>query len=111
MDEDKVYKLIIRHDSITNWTINNPILALGEYAVEDDTHRIKRGDGQKAWNDLPYETFGLENLIPLIATEEIMQEVRVLIDNLKNTEIKNLEERVTALEEKEIEETVEEELK
>ena len=43
--------------------INNPILALGEYGVEDDTHRIKRGDGKSKWSELNYEHFGLEYMI------------------------------------------------
>ena len=60
MDEDIKYKIILRHDSSTNWTINNPIMAYGEYAVEDDTHRIKRGDGVTEWVALPYETFGVD---------------------------------------------------
>lgn len=56
---NQLYTIILRHDTSTNWTINNPILALGEYGVEDDTHRIKRGDGETGWKDLPYETFGI----------------------------------------------------
>ena len=64
MDEEKVYyTIILRHDTSTNWMINNPILALSEYGVEDDTHRVKRGDGQSNWADLPYEHFGLEYLV------------------------------------------------
>ena len=40
MDEEKVYyTIILRHDTSTNWMMNNPILALSEYGVEDDTHR------------------------------------------------------------------------
>lgn len=64
MDEEKVYyTIILRHDTSTNWMMNNPILALSEYGVEDDTHRVKRGDGQSNWSDLPYEHFGLEYLV------------------------------------------------
>lgn len=40
-EENKYYTIILRHDTSTQWTINDPILALGEYGVEDDTHRIK----------------------------------------------------------------------
>ena len=64
MDENKqLYTIIIRHDTSTQWAVNNPILTLGEYAVEDDTHRVKRGDGETEWNDLPYEEFGLVYLV------------------------------------------------
>lgn len=63
MEEEKFYTIILRHDESTQWMINNPILALGEYGVEDDTHRIKRGDGNTKWADLSYEHFGLEFLV------------------------------------------------
>ena len=65
MEEDnkQLYTIILRHDTSTQWAINNPILTLGEYAVEDDTHRVKRGDGETEWNDLPYEEFGLVYLV------------------------------------------------
>lgn len=64
MDENKqLYTIILRHDTSTQWAVNNPILTLGEYAVEDDTHRVKRGDGETEWNDLPYEEFGLVYLV------------------------------------------------
>lgn len=59
MEEDIKYKIILRHDISTNWTTNNPVLANGEYGIEDDTHRVKRGDGSTAWIDLSYETFGI----------------------------------------------------
>lgn len=65
MDENnqQLYTIILRHDTSTQWAVNNPILTLGEYAVEDDTHRVKRGDGETEWNELPYEEFGLAYLV------------------------------------------------
>lgn len=63
MEEEKFYTIILRHDDSTKWMINDPILALGEYGVEDDTHRIKRGDGRSKWSELQYEHFGLEYMI------------------------------------------------
>ena len=64
MDENKILgTIILRHDTSSNWLIHNPILALGEYGVEDDTHRVKRGDGQTNWENLDYEHFGLESII------------------------------------------------
>lgn len=63
MEEEKFYTIILRHDESTKWMINDPILALGEYGVEDDTHRIKRGDGKSKWSELNYEHFGLEYMI------------------------------------------------
>lgn len=61
--------IIPRHDTSSNWTLNDPILAYGEYGVEDDTHRVKRGDGENKWADLDYETFGIENIIATTAAE------------------------------------------
>lgn len=63
MEEQKYYTIILRHDTSTQWEVNNPILKLGEYGVEDDTHRVKRGDGITAWSDLLYEEFGLKYLV------------------------------------------------
>ena len=60
MEENQFYTIILRHDTSTEWMLNNPILALGEYGVEDDTHRVKRGDGIHTWDELLYETFGIE---------------------------------------------------
>lgn len=55
--------LIPRHDTSSNWGINDPVLENGEYGVEDDTHRVKRGDGKTPWTELPYETFGIEKML------------------------------------------------
>lgn len=63
MDENQLYTIILRHDTSTQWMIVNPVLALGEYGVEDDTHRIKRGDGIHTWSELTYDHFGFEYAI------------------------------------------------
>ena len=62
-DEKQYYTIVLRHDTSTNWMVNDPILYLGEYGVEDDTHRVKRGDGESKWSELNYEEFGLRYLI------------------------------------------------
>ncbi len=36
------------------WTKVNPVLSHGEPGCELDTHQLKVGDGNTAWNDLPY---------------------------------------------------------
>lgn len=46
--------LQIRHDTASNWTIRNPVLAAGEYGLETDTFWIKVGDGVRDWEHLPY---------------------------------------------------------
>ena len=47
-------RIQLRRDTSTNWTTNNPTLALGETGVETDTRKFKFGDGTTAWNSLPY---------------------------------------------------------
>ena len=47
-------RIQLRRDSSTNWTNNNPTLALGEMGIETDTKKFKFGDGSHAWNSLGY---------------------------------------------------------
>lgn len=47
-------KLRLRTDSAGNWRKANPVLLLGEVGFEEDTGRIKIGDGKSAWLVLPY---------------------------------------------------------
>lgn len=47
-------KIQLRRDLSANWQGTNPVLAQGEPGVELDTHKMKVGDGVKAWNDLGY---------------------------------------------------------
>lgn len=63
MEEQTFYSIILRHDTSTKWMVNNPILSLGEYGVEDDTHKVKRGDGESKWSELVYEDFGLKYIV------------------------------------------------
>lgn len=44
----------LRRDTSSNWTSENPILWDGQEGYETDTRRKKVGDGETAWNDLPY---------------------------------------------------------
>ena len=48
------YRIVLRRDTSTNWTTNNPVLLLGEPGYETDTARMKIGDGSTLWADLPY---------------------------------------------------------
>lgn len=50
----RVKRLILRNDDSRNWQINNPTLLRGEIGVENDTNRIKIGDGTNSWNKLRY---------------------------------------------------------
>ena len=44
----------LRRDTATNWTTNNPILAIGEAGFETDTKKMKVGDGVNTWTNLEY---------------------------------------------------------
>jgi hypothetical protein len=44
----------IRRDTASNWSSNNPTLAIGELGFVTDTLQLKIGSGSVAWNSLPY---------------------------------------------------------
>jgi len=44
----------LRHDTASNWTQANPVLAQGEMVSESDTLKLKLGDGTTAYNSLAY---------------------------------------------------------
>ena len=46
--------LQIRHDTAENWLSRNPVLAQGEYGLEDVNFLLKVGDGVRDWAHLPY---------------------------------------------------------
>ena len=47
-------KIQFRRGSAAQWTTANPVLAIGEPGIENDTQRFKVGDGVTDWNSLPY---------------------------------------------------------
>lgn len=47
-------RIKIRRDTKENWTSYNPVLSLGEFGYETDTKQLKVGDGETAYNSLPY---------------------------------------------------------
>ena len=50
----KYRRLRVRRGHTAKWKQYNPILKIGEVAVDLDLHRIKVGDGIKNYNDLNY---------------------------------------------------------
>lgn len=56
MSENNTLKtrIVIRNDTVANWTANNPVLLKGELGIETDTNRFKIGDGVKKFSELPY---------------------------------------------------------
>jgi hypothetical protein len=51
-------KIRVRRDTSINWSVVNPILALGEPGLETDTGKIKYGDGVTAWVGREYASKG-----------------------------------------------------
>jgi hypothetical protein len=51
-------RIKFRRDTAANWTELNPTLALGEPGFEQDTNKLKIGDGETAWVDLDYTSSG-----------------------------------------------------
>jgi hypothetical protein len=47
-------QLQFRRGTADQWTAGNPLLAVGEMAIETDTNLYKIGDGNLRWIDLPY---------------------------------------------------------
>lgn len=47
-------KFKVRRGTSEAWQRVNPILAYGEPGFEKDTNKLKIGNGQKHWNELPY---------------------------------------------------------
>lgn len=98
MEENQLYTIILRHDTSTNWTIQDPVLAFGEYGVEDDTHRVKRGDGTTKWSLLTYETFGIEYSVTFKSISGNVYENEQLATELNNkVSINNLNSVVTSI--------------
>ena len=75
------------------WEKNNPILASGEPGFVIDKNRLKIGDGEKAWNDLPY--FGNGESVEI-------EEITEIIDNLTN----NVNEIINLLGDRETENSI-----
>lgn len=49
-------RIQIRRGSAAIWSARNPVLLAGELGLETDTLRLKIGNGEAAWNALPYYT-------------------------------------------------------
>lgn len=59
--------LFSRIATAADFTAANPILALGETGYEQDTCRLKVGDGSTDWNTLPYKFEASEDIAALQA--------------------------------------------
>lgn len=50
-------RLIVRQDTLANWTLANPILASGELGFEMDTGQMRVGDGSTPFLSLATVSF------------------------------------------------------
>lgn len=69
-------RIQLRHDTATNWTTANPILAEGEVGVETDTNKFKIGDGITTWSELAYQgsNVDLSNYYTKTQTDSLLEE-------------------------------------
>lgn len=49
-------RIKLRRDTAANWTLQNPVLALGEPGYDTTNNKLKVGDGVTRWNSLSYLT-------------------------------------------------------
>jgi hypothetical protein len=58
-----VTRIQLRRDSASNWSVNNPVLALGEFGIDTDTFNFKIGNGIDSWNNLDYFSVAVQDVI------------------------------------------------
>lgn len=56
-------RLVLRNGTAAQWNEANPVLLKGEVGLENDTKRLKIGDGIAAWDELPYSDKEMRDLI------------------------------------------------
>jgi hypothetical protein len=49
-----IYRILVRRGTAAEWASINPTLADGEIGLEQDTRKLKAGNGSAPWNALPY---------------------------------------------------------
>lgn len=56
-------RILIRNALASEWTSANPVLMKGEIGIENDTRKIKIGDGASTWDLLEYAYATLEEIL------------------------------------------------
>jgi len=69
-ESDRISVVQHKRGTAASMTAYNPLLAEGEFGVEIDTLKVKVGDGEKLWRDLPYIGGGIrvDTLANLVST-------------------------------------------
>lgn len=85
-------KIRLRQDSSANWLEVNPVLDIGEPAFEVDTGKLKLGNGNSHYNDLPYlESEGskwfVQNTIPVDMKENDLWLVSESFDSYNSGDV------------------------
>lgn len=57
-----IVRIQVRRDTAENWSSANPVLASGEFGYEDDTGKLKVGNGVSTWDSLDYVTADVVHL-------------------------------------------------
>jgi hypothetical protein len=99
-------KIILRNDTSLNWASeeDNILLQRGEPAIEFDENNIaklKIGDGQRTWNELPYlitESGNTEGGGEVVIPDNIQEQMNALTElvNSFDTRIQNAESSANA---------------
>lgn len=77
-------RIQFRRGDSTQWESENPLLLAGELGIELDTRRIKIGDGENRWLNLPYLTLSPYDVAVNEGFEGTVQE---WLESLKSKEI------------------------
>lgn len=64
-------KLLVRRDSSSNWTTNNPVLSQGEIGYDNTEGKIKIGNGSSTWSNLPFFALEKENDVQYFEIEAL----------------------------------------
>lgn len=72
-------KLCLRADTTGNWLNANPVLLRAEIGLEEDSGKIKIGDGKTTWADLPYFAVGMTKE-QILETFFPINTIRVVVD-------------------------------
>ena len=67
----------LRRATENEWYEHNPVLRVGEPALSTDVYKLKIGDGQRFWRDIPYLNLNIQELNELLsdyATKEYVEE-------------------------------------
>jgi hypothetical protein len=73
------FRIQLRNDSLANWSEVNPILLQGEPAYENDTNRLKIGNGASGYVQLPYFYGNIESVNGLTGPVSIIGGTGIVI--------------------------------